>query len=154
MDPDPIYIRLGSFGLQGSSWEQQVHQLNVHIEHLHVLLGDDLKMALAGLKDSLHGDLSIQISFTGAFTGLSTLLHFCSFTRGTIALETGMETKADQALVRKLRELLVPIITSQCEILGTSMASHTPAQIRSIEEWYQKALVEVRAIRGFIGRLG
>lgn len=154
MDPDPIYIRPGTFSINGSSWERYIHELDVHIEHLHTLLGDELKMALAGLNDNLQNEPSLLISFTGAFTGLSTLLHFCSFTRGTIALEKGMETQADKALVGKLRELLVPIVTSQCEILGTSMVSHNTAHIRSIQDWYEKALKEVRAISGFIGRLG
>ena len=154
MDPDPIFIRPGTFSIAGRSWERHILDLDAHIARLHVLLGDELKKALAGMNETLQNEPSILISFTGAFTGLSTLLHFCSFTRGTIALEKGMETQADKALVGKLRELLVPIVTSQCEILRTSMTAHNTGQALSIQAWYDKALEEVRAISGFIGRLG
>ena len=154
MDPDPIIIRPGTFSIAGRSWEHDILDLDAHIARLHVLLGDDLKAALAGMSEPHQNEPSILISFTGAFTGLSTLLHFCSFTRGTIALEKGMETAADKALVGKLRELLVPIVISQCEILSASMNSHNNGQAPSIQGWYGKTLDEIRAIERFIGRLG
>jgi hypothetical protein len=154
MKPDPIYIRPGTFAISGSSGERLVQDLEQHIERLQVLLGEDLRQALAGMGESVKGDPSAMISFTGAFTGLSTLLHFCSFTRGIIALEKGMETHADKNLVGKLRELLVPIVTSQCEILGASMQSNLGVRAASILHWYENAIAEVQTIHGFIGRLG
>ena len=153
MKSDPIYITPGTFGIAGNSAERHSQELEGHIERLQVLLRADLQSALAGIGDSLQNEPSALISFTGAFTGLSTLLHFCSFTRGIIALERGMETRADRDLVGKLRSLLVPIVNSQCEILDASMAAHLDVKAATLLNWYGNALAEVRAVKGFIDRL-
>jgi hypothetical protein len=153
MKPDPIYIRPGSFSLAGTPVERNVQDLDRHIERLQELLGDELKITLSHINEALQNEPSALICFTGAFTGLSTLLTFCSFTRGIIALEKGMETLADQSLVAKLRGMLVPIITSQCEILGESMVPHLGVRSESLVKWYRHALAEVHAIAAFIGRL-
>ena len=154
MKPDPIYIIPGTFSLSGGASERHAQDLEKHIDRLQVLLGTELQGALAGIGEAPHSEPSVLITFTGAFTGLSTLLHFCSFTRGVIALEQGMETQADQGLAGKLRALMVPIVVSQCEILTESMAAHMDVKTTSLRAWYQAALAEVQAVRGFIGRLG
>jgi hypothetical protein len=154
MKPEPIYIRPGTFSLAGSPVEKHMQDLDIHIARLHGLLGDELKTALAGMGDSLQNESLALISFTGAFTGMSTLLTFCSFIRGVIALEKGMETQADKNLVATLRKLLVPIVTSQCEILKASMATQLAAEAASLLQWYEEAHEAVQAIHGFIGRLG
>jgi hypothetical protein len=153
MKPDPIFINPRTFSIAGSSVERFTQDLDGHIGRLQALLGAELQDALAGIGDSLQNEPSALISFTGAFTGLSTLLHFCSFTRGIIALERGMETRADQGLVAKLRSLLVPIVNSQCEILGASMTGHLDVKATCLLHWYQEALAEVQSVKGFIGRL-
>jgi len=154
MKPDPIYINPGTFSLAGSSSGRWTQELEDHVDRLQVLLGADLQEALAGLSAAPQHEPSVLITFTGAFTGLSTLLHFCSFIRGVIALEQGMETRADQCLAGKLRGLLVPIVLSQCEILMEAMTAHLDVRTTSLRAWYQAALAEVQAVRGFIGRLG
>ncbi len=154
MKPDPIYLHPGTYTIAGSAMERHIKDLESHVERLQALLGAELQTALAGIGDSLQNEPSALISFTGAFTGLSTLLHFCSFTRGVIALERGMETRADQDLVARLRSLLVPVVNSQCEVLWDSMAAHRDVKAASLMDWYGKALCEVQTIRAFIGRLG
>ena len=154
MESEPIYITPGTYSIAGNPVERQIQELEGHIQRLQTLLGADLQSALSAIGNAMEPDPSGLISFTGAFTGLSTLLHFCSFTRGIIALEKGMETHADKNLVGKLRELLVPIVTSQCEILGASMQSNLGVRAASILHWYENAIAEVQTIHGFIGRLG
>ena len=154
MKPDPIYIHPGTFIIAGSSGERRVQDLEAHIERLQALLGDDLRAALAGVGESFQTDPAAMVSFTGAFTGVSTLLHFCSFTRGIIALENGMETQADKKLVGCLRERLVPIVASQCEILKTTMGSNLAVKAGGLLHWYGRAMAEVEAVNGFIVRLG
>jgi len=154
MKPEPIYINPGTFSLAGSSRERHVQALEARIERMQALLGAELQDALAGIGDALKDEPSALISFTGAFTGLSTLLHFCSFTRGIIALERGMETQADQDLVGRLRTLLVPAVIGQCDILGAAMAAQQEVKAASLRQWYGVALGEVRAVKGFIGGLG
>jgi hypothetical protein len=152
LKPDPIYITPGTFSLAGGATERYAQDLEKHIDRLQVLLGTELQKALAGIGEAPHGEPSVLVTFTGAFTGLSTLLHFCSFTRGVIALEQGMETQADQSLAGKLRGLMVPIVASQCEILTESMTAHLEVRTPSLAAWYQAALAEVQAVRGFIPR--
>jgi hypothetical protein len=154
MKPDPIYLYPGTYALAGSLMERHIRDLESHVERLQALLGAELQTALAGIGDSLKNEPSALISFTGAFTGLSTLLHFCTFTRGIIALERGMETRADQDLVAKLRLLLVPVVNSQCEVLAGSMSAHQDVRADSLMLWYSNALAEVQTIKGFIGRVG
>jgi len=154
MKSEPIYINPVTFTLAGSSIDRAVQDLDGHIERMHGLLGAELQEALAGIGESLQNEPSALISFTGAFTGLSTLLHFCSFTRGLIALERGMETRGDQDLVGRLRALLVPAVNGQCEILGNAMAGHLDVKAPSLQHWYEGALGEVQAVKAFIGRLG
>ena len=115
------------------------------------MLGAELQKALAGMGEPPQNEASAMISFTGAFTGLSTLLHFCSFTRGIITVEQGMETCADLDLVTRFRNLMVPIVVSQCEILESSMAAQLEVRAPTLRIWYQKALAEVGAVHGFIG---
>ncbi|MDR3671015.1 MAG: hypothetical protein P4L36_09225 [Holophaga sp.] len=153
MKPEPIFIKPGTFSLAGAM-ERDARDLEAHIERLQGLLGDQLQTALAGVGDRLQNEPSALITFTGAFTGLSTLLHFCSFTRGVVALERGMETRADQGLAGKLRALMVPIVLSQCEILNESMAANLEVKAASLQAWYRAALAEVVAVRTFIGRMG
>jgi hypothetical protein len=151
MKPDPIYITPGTFSLSGSPAGHYNQELEGHIDRLQVLLGNELQEALAGIGETPQSEPSVLITFTGAFTGLSTLLHFCSFTRGVIALEQGMETQADQGLAARLRGLMVPIVSGQCEILAESMAAHLDVKTTSLRAWYLAALAEIRAVRGFIG---
>jgi hypothetical protein len=153
MKPEPIFINPGTYSIAGNPVERHLQRLDGHIGRMQALLGERLQHALAGVGDSLQNDPSALISFTGAFTGLSTLLHFCSFTRGTVTLERGMETRADQDLVAKLRSLLVPIVDSQCEILGAAMTAQLDVKAVSLLHWYQEALAEVVAIKNFIGQL-
>jgi hypothetical protein len=153
MKPEPIYIKPGTFSLTGGQ-ERDARDLEAHIERLQGLLGDQLQAALAGVGDRLQNEPSALITFTGAFTGLSTLLHFCSFTCGVMALERGMETRADQSLAGKLRGLMVPIVLSQCEILNEAMTAHLDVKASSLQAWYQAALAEVLAVRSSMGRMG
>jgi hypothetical protein len=143
MKPEPIFINPGTYSIAGNPVERHLQRLDGHIGRMQALLGERLQHALAGVGDSLQN----------AFTGLSTLLHFCSFTRGTVTLERGMETRADQDLVAKLRSLLVPIVDSQCEILGAAMTAQLDVKAVSLLHWYQEALAEVVAIKNFIGQL-
>jgi len=154
MKPEPIYIHPGTYSIAGNPVERQIQQLEGHIERLQALVGAELQNALAAIGDTLEHDPSALIRFTGAFTGLSTLLHFCSFTRATIALERGMETRADQDLAAKLRSLLVPIVDSQCVMLGEAMTAQLGVKAASLVLWYQQALAEVQAIKGCIGLIG
>jgi len=154
MKPEPIYILPGTFTLAGATAQGAAQELGAHIDRMQLLLGEDLRAALAALGATGQQDPAALISFTGAFTGLSTLLHFCSFTRGTIALERGMETPADRALVTKLRLLLVPILANQCEILEGAMGAQRQVKAEPLRAWYEAALVEVRLVRGFVGQLG
>jgi len=153
MKPEPIYLHPGTYTIAGSPVERHIHELDRHIARMQLMLGSELQDALAGIGDSLQNEPSALIRFTGAFTGLSTLLHFCSFARGVIALERGMETLADQTLVARLRSLLVPIVSSQCEILETSIGGHLEVKAGSLVHWYLMALAEIQAVKGFIGRL-
>ncbi len=65
-----------------------------------------------------------------------------------------METRADQDLVTRLRNLLVPIVSGQCEILATAMSTQQDIRPVCLQTWYVKAFRELQAIIGFIGRLG
>jgi len=154
MKPDPIYLHPGTFSLTGSTAERHLQDLDRHIGKLHELLGDELKAVLADMGVAIQDEPLALISFTAAFTGLSTLLTFCSFIRGVIALENGMETLADKNLAGTLRKLLVPIVSSQCEIIKTTMGSNLGLRVASLLDWYCRAQAEVEAVEGFIGRLG
>ena len=153
MESEPIYINPGTYSIAGNPVERQIQQLDGHIQRLQGLLGADLQSALAAIGNAMEPDPSGLISFTGAFTGLSTLLHFCSFTRAAIALERGMETRADQNLAAKLRGLLLPIIDSQCGILGAAMTAQLGVRADSLVRWYQESLAEVTAIKDCIAKL-
>jgi hypothetical protein len=120
MKPEPIYLRPGTYSIEGGLADRHIQELDRLIDRIQVMLGAELQRAMAGVGDPHPGEASAMISFTGAFTGLSSLLHFCSFTRGIITVERGMETRADLGLVTRFRNLMVPIVTSQCEILETS----------------------------------
>ena len=154
MKPEPIYIHPGSFTIAGTPVERHSMVLEDHIETLQVLLGAELNQALEGLDDWVQDETPALISFTAAFTGVSTLLNFCCFARGIIALEKGMETVADKQLVEKVRRLLIPIVSSQCEILNSSMSLHSGAKPAPLARWYEKAIAEVQAVYLFISRLG
>ena len=154
MKAEPIYLHPGTYSLAGNPVERSVLELEGHIERLQALLGAELQSALAGIDQALQNDSSALISFTGGFTGLSTLLHFCSFTRAVISLERGMETRADQDLVARMRGLLAPIVDGQCGILDAAMTAQLGVKAASLALWYRQALAEVQAIKGFIGRLG
>ena len=153
MKPEPIYIHPGSFSIAGTPVERYSQVLETHIETLQVLLGAELNQALEGMDDWVQDETPALISFTAAFTGVSTLLNFCCFTRGIIALEKGMETVADRQLVEKVRRLLIPIVSSQCEILNSSMALHSGAKPAPLARWYEKAIAEVQAVYLFVSRL-
>ena len=153
MKPEPIYIHPGSFTIAGTPVERHSMVLEDHIETLQVLLGAELNQALEGLDDWVQDETPALISFTAAFTGVSTLLNFCCFARGIIALEKGMETVADKQLVERVRRLLIPIVSSQCEILNSSMSLHSGVKPAPLARWYEKALAEVQAVYSFIGRL-
>jgi hypothetical protein len=153
MKPEPIYIKPGSFSIAGAPVERHTRDLEAHIDKLQVLLGDDLTQALAGMDDWIQDETPALISFTAAFTGVSTLLNFCCFARGIFALERGMETLADKQMVEKVRRLLIPIVSSQCEILGSSMALHTNARPPALNAWYDKATAEIQAVYAFVSRL-
>jgi len=151
MKSEPIYLRPGTYSIEGGLADRHIQELDRLIDRIQVMLGAELQRALAGVGDPHPSEASSMISFTGAFTGLSSLLHFCSFTRGIITVERGMETRADLGLVTRFRNLMVPIVTSQCEILETSMAAQLEVKAPSLRRWYQKALAEVGAVHGFIG---
>jgi hypothetical protein len=151
MKPDPIYLRPGTYSIMGGLADRHIQELDRLIDRIQLLLGAELQKALAGIGEARQNEASAMINFTGAFTGLSTLLHFCSFTRGIITVEQGMETRADLGLVTRFRGLLVPIVASQCEILETSMTAQLEVRSPSLRIWYQKALAEVGAVHGFIG---
>jgi hypothetical protein len=153
MKPEPIYIKAGSFGIAGAPAEHRAKDLEAHIDKLQVLLGDDLTQALSGLDDWIQDETPALISFTAAFTGVSTLLNFCCFARGIFALERGMETVADRQMVEKVRRLLIPIVSSQCEILSSSMALHSTDRPAMLNAWYLKANAEIQAVYAFISRL-
>jgi hypothetical protein len=153
MESEPIYLHPGTYSLTGDPVERQIQRLEGHIERLQALVGAELQATLAAIGTTMEHDATALISFTGAFTGLSTLLHFCSFTRAAIALERGMETRADQNLAAKLRGLLVPIVDSQCAILGAAMSAQMGVKADSLVRWYRDALAEVNAIKACIGRL-
>ena len=154
MKPEPIYINPGTFTIAGTAVERHIHDLEQHIERLQSILGAELKQALGGMGESIQNDTSALIRFTGAFTGMSTLLNFCSFTRGIIALEKGMETQADRKLVERVRGILVPLVSNQCEILKTSINAHLDVKDASLLTWYETALEAVQGINGYIARLG
>ena len=151
MKPEPIYLRPGTYSLTGGLSERHIRELDRLIDRIQSMLGAELQKALAGMGEPPQNEASAMISFTGAFTGLSTLLHFCSFTRGIITVEQGMETCADLDLVTRFRNLMVPIVVSQCEILESSMAAQLEVRAPTLRIWYQKALAEVGAVHGFIG---
>jgi len=153
MESEPIYIHPGTYSIAGNPLERRIQELDGHIQRLQVLLGDDLQKALAAIGNAMETDPSGLISFTGAFTGLSTLLHFCSFTRAAISLERGMETRADRNLAAKLRGLLVPIVESQCGILNAAITAQMGVKAAALVLWYQQALAEVQAIKGCIAKL-
>jgi hypothetical protein len=153
MKPEPIYIKAGSFSIAGAPVERHAKDLESHIDKLQVLLGDDLTQALSGMDDWVQDETPALVSFTAAFTGVSTLLNFCCFARGIFALERGMETLADKQMVEKVRRLLIPIVSSQCEILSSSMSLHSSERPPALDRWYSKASGEVQAVYAFVSRL-
>jgi hypothetical protein len=153
MKSEKIFIKPGTFSLAGTPVERHLQELDGHIAVLQDLLGEKLKATLADLQTSAQDDALTLVTFTGAFTGVSTLLTFCSFIRGLTGLEKGMETPADQDLVGAMRRLLVPIVTSQTELLKASLAAH-PGRSLALVAWYRQAGAAILAIQGFISRLG
>jgi len=153
MKSEKIFIKPGTFSLAGTPVERHIQELDGHIAVLQDLLGEKLKTTLADLQTTAQDDALTLVTFTGGFTGVSTLLTFCSFIRGLTGLEKGMETPADQELVGALRRLLVPIVTSQSDLLKTSLTAH-PGRSLALVDWYRQAAAAVLGIQGFIGRLG
>ena len=153
MKSNPIYIQPGTFCIAGTSVHRHIEGLEQRIGRLQILLGEELNAALAHMNESTQSDTSALICFTGAFTGMSTLLNLCFYTRGILALEDGMETSRDRMLVEGVRRILVPLVLGQGDLLRTSIASHRDVPDPALSGWYGRALGELDAVRGLITRL-
>ncbi len=154
MKSDPIYIQPGTFCIAGASIHRHIEDLEKRIARLQVLLGEDLNTALAGMDEVTQADTSALICFTGAFTGMSTLLNLCFYTRGIVALEDGMETQRDRILVEGVRKILVPLVLGQGDLLKASMVSHREIQDAALSRWYAMALEELENVCTLVARLG
>ncbi len=153
MKPDPIYIQPGTFCIAGTSIHRHIEGLEQHIARLQTLLGEDLNAALATMSEATQADTSTLICFTGAFTGMSTLLNLCFYARGIIALEDGMETQRDRLMVEGVRKILVPLVLGQGDLLRSSMNSHRDVPGPALRKWYGQALGELDAVCGLVARL-
>jgi hypothetical protein len=153
MNPDPIEIKPGTFRITGHSPENPIQELEGHMDRMQALLGTELQGTLAGMGEAVRTDTSALIRFTGAFTGLSTLLNFCAFARGVLALEKGMETQGDRLLVQRVRGNLIPLINNQGEVLRNSLEAEQAVLDAALRRWYGGALAEVLAVRRCIARL-
>lgn len=153
MKSDPIYIKPGTCAIAGTAVKRYLEGLEAHINRLQVLLGDDLNAALAAMGETAQGDPATLISFTGAFTGMSTLLNLCFYARGIIALEDGMETQRDREMVEGVRKVLVPLLLGQGDLLKTSLGSHQEVRDPALRGWYDQARAELDRICTLVGRL-
>ena len=153
MKSDPIYIKPGTYAIAGTAVKRYLEGLEAHINRLQVLLGDDLNAALAAMGETAQGDPATLISFTGAFTGMSTLLNLCFYARGIIALEDGMETQRDREMVEGVRKVLVPLLLGQGDLLKTSLVSHQEVRDPALRVWYDQARAELDGICALVGRL-
>jgi hypothetical protein len=153
VEPHPIRIKPGTFQIAGQSPDSHLQELEGHLDRMQALLGAELQGTLAGMGEPIRADTSALIRFTGAFTGLSTLLNFCAFTRGVLALEKGMETQADRLLVERVRGTLIPLVDSQGEVLKNSLEAEQGILDAALRRWYGGALAEVLAVRRCIARL-
>ena len=151
--PDPIYIQPGTFCIAGTSVHTHIEELERRIGRLQVLLGEDLNAALAGMGEATQADTSALICFTGAFTGMSTLLNLCFYTRGIIALEDGMETQQDRILVEGVRKILVPLVLGQSDLLKASLDAHKDVPDPSLRHWYALARAELASVHALVSRL-
>lgn len=153
MASEPIHLNPGTYRIAGQSAEQHLLDLEGRMDRMQALLGPELQDTLAAMGEAVRSDTSALVRFTGAFTGLSTLLNFCSFTRGIIALEKGMQTQADRDLVERVRATLIPLVGNQGEILKASMEADLGVMDAALRHWYGTALAEVLAVRRCIARL-
>ncbi|MGA2083516.1 MAG: hypothetical protein ABSH53_23345 [Holophaga sp.] len=151
--PDPIYIQPGTFSIAGTNVHAYIEDLERRIARLQVLLGEDLNAALAGMSEATQADTSALICFTGAFTGMSTLLNLCFYTRGIIALEDGMETQRDRILVEGVRKILVPLVLGQADLLKASLEAHRTVPDAALRHWYSMAMAELESVRTLVSRL-
>lgn len=153
MKPEPIYIQQGSYAIAGTTAKAFVDALEHHIGRLQVLLGEDLNATLGALGEAAQAEPAQLIAFTGAFTGMSTLLNLCFYTRGIVALEEGMETHRDRQMVQGVRRILVPLLLGQGDLLRTSLEVRQGAQDAALGGWYARARAELDGICGLVARL-
>lgn len=153
MKSEPIYIKPGTYAIAGTAIKRYVEGIESHINRLQVLLGDELNAALAAMGEAAQSDPATLISFTGAFTGMSTLLNLCFYARGIIALEDGMETVRDRQMVEGVRKILVPLLLGQGDLLRTSLVAHQDVRDPALRSWYLKARAELDGICNLVGRL-